>query len=540
MAVYIPDSDIYFCNVDLDSDYSDTRGFTTKTQQQTWFLDKVGLTCSDYNYQKKDERIYVNKNIRIVDNYNYVFWINHDDEATYIYAFITDLEYINRNTTAITFRIDVFQSFIFDSDFHQCAIERIIPAADTPGKYFLEENVLYGPNFRIPQKFNPFPARVGIALVVSETDEKHTGEFINSFNLYNGVPCMYTLIVSGGPSGPLSPDNKFVQELFYYMSNRPDSIISIINVPIDALPEDNRPQGWNDIVYVKTSDMHGIRTNTFRYSFPAVTDFLDDFVPVNNKMLCYPYSYLELICPDGQTIEFKRQNSLVDYITLEVKYELSANPRIFITPSTQYMYSKDPSLYTDNTIVYTLPQGISTLKDYYAQYLQQNANRLEQKKFEMQLSLIGNVISMALAVPTGGISSMIGTLTSGGGMMGSILDIQRFMAEQKDLDNHSPTTYIPSNSMLEYWFDFSVNKVFCSPEVAPKIDEYFKMYGYKVKEFAVPSWNNRTYWDYIKTYGCSIKGNYAQQFARELESVFNNGIRIWHTDDIGNYNLDNA
>lgn len=539
MAVYIPDSDIYFCNVDLDSDYSDTRGFTTKTQQQTWFLDKVGLTCSDYNYQKKDERIYVNKNIRIVDNYNYVFWINHDDEATYVYAFITDLEYINRNTTAITFRIDVFQSFIFDSDFHQCAIERIIPAADTPGKYFLEENVLYGPNFRIPQTFNPFPAGVGIALVVSETDENHTGEFVNSLNLYNGVPCSYTLIVSE-VTGTINPNNPFVKELLYYMSKRPDSLINIINLPLDALPEEFRPGINKDVVYVITGDDLTIRLNTFRYSFPAVTDFLDDFVPVNNKMLCYPYSYLELICPDGQTIEFKRQNSLVGFISLEVKYELSANPRIFITPSTQYMYSEDTSNYTDNTIVYTLPQGVSTLKDYYAQYLQQNANRLAQKKFEMQLSLIGNALSMAMSVPTGGITSMNGNLTGGGGMAGSILDIQRFIAEQKDLNNHSPTTYIPSDSLMEYKFDFSVNKVVCSPDVAPKIDEYFKMYGYKVKEFAVPSWNNRTYWDYIKTYGCSIKGNYAQQFARELESVFNNGIRIWHTDDIGNYDLDNA
>lgn len=538
MAVYIPDSDIYFCNVDLDSDYSDTRGFTTKTEQQTWFLNKVGLTCSDYNYQKKDERIYVNKNIRIVDNYNYVFWINHDDEATYLYAFITDLEYINRNTTAITFRIDVFQSFIFDSDFHQCAIERIIPAADTAGKYFLDEKVLYGPNFRIPQQFNPFPGGVGIALVVSEIDKNHDGNFTSPLNLYNGVPCPYTLIVSA-VTGIIIPSNPFVEEWMYYLSNRPDAIINVINFPLDALPENFIPE-MGKIVYVETGEDIGVRTKTFRFNFPAVTDFLDDFVPVCNKMLCFPYSYLELICPDGQTMELRRQNSLTTYITIEVKYELSCYPRIFINLSSDYMYNEDPSNYTSNTIVYTLPQGIGNMKDYYAQYLQHNANRLEQKKFEMQLGLIGNVISMALAVPTGGNTSMIGNLTSGGGMMGSMLDIQRFMAEQSDLKNYSPTTYIPSDSMMEYRFNFSVNKVVCSPEVAPKIDEYFKMYGYKVKEFAVPSWNNRTYWDYIKTHGCSIKGNYAQQFARELESVFNNGIRIWHTDDIGNYDLDNA
>ena len=66
------------------------------------------------------------------------------------------------------------------------------------------------------------------------------------------------------------------------------------------------------------------------------------------------------------------------------------------------------------------------------------------------------------------------------------------------------------------------------------------MDGYKRKILEGPTWNNRTEGDYIKKYGCARKGNYAQQFARELESVFNNGIRIWHTDDIGNYELDNA
>ena len=556
MAVYIPDSDIYFCNVDLDSDYSDTRGFTTKTEQQTWFLNKVGLTCSDYNYQKKDERIYVNKNIRIVDNYNYVFWINHDDEATYVYAFITDLEYINRNTTAITFRIDVFQSFIFDSDFHQCAIERIIPAVDTPGKYFLNENVIYGPNFRIPQKINIFSSGVGVALVVSETDKNHTGDWVNSINMYCGSPCSYTLIVSKGIDSVTSID-PFLNEWLYYMVNRPNSIINVIYLPIDAIPDPYKPSIDNPVVYLDINTAFVVETKSYRFNFPEVTDFIG-YTPINNKMLCYPYSYLEFVSPDGQTLEFKRQNSLNSYISFKVSYELSATPRVFITPSSNYMYTSDSDDFIDNTIVYTLSQPISQLKDYYFSYLQQNANRLQLKDLSLKIGLVTGGMNMAMGLISGASSVALGFASGGASMAASsisgansamsgvekfsssVLSIANFMAEQEDLMNYSPSTYVPTASIMEYDYYFTMNIVVCAEEVAKNIDKYFSMYGYKMKIFDVPTWNNRTYWDYIKTYGCSIKGNYAQQFARELESVFNNGIRIWHTDDIGNYELDNA
>jgi hypothetical protein len=38
----------------------------------------------------------------------------------------------------------------------------------------------------------------------------------------------------------------------------------------------------------------------------------------------------------------------------------------------------------------------------------------------------------------------------------------------------------------------------------------------------------------------SIQGNFNNEDLNELKAIFDNGITLWHTDDIGNYSLDNG
>ena len=65
------------------------------------------------------------------------------------------------------------------------------------------------------------------------------------------------------------------------------------------------------------------------------------------------------------------------------------------------------------------------------------------------------------------------------------------------------------------------------------------MFGYKTNEVKVPNFHTRRYWNYVQTANCVITGNFNNEDLTELRAIFDNGITLWHTDDVGNYSLNN-
>ena len=73
------------------------------------------------------------------------------------------------------------------------------------------------------------------------------------------------------------------------------------------------------------------------------------------------------------------------------------------------------------------------------------------------------------------------------------------------------------------------------------IDDYFTMFGYAVRQIGVPNMNARPYFTYVKTVGCTVHGNMPSDHAKQIEQIFDKGVRFWKSvDNIGNYNLNNA
>ena len=50
---------------------------------------------------------------------------------------------------------------------------------------------------------------------------------------------------------------------------------------------------------------------------------------------------------------------------------------------------------------------------------------------------------------------------------------------------------------------------------------------------------NRSSWDYVKTVGCGLTGKVDLDQLKKLRTIFDNGVFIWHTNDIGNFGLAN-
>lgn len=78
-----------------------------------------------------------------------------------------------------------------------------------------------------------------------------------------------------------------------------------------------------------------------------------------------------------------------------------------------------------------------------------------------------------------------------------------------------------------------------NPYYAQKLTKYFEMYGYKVNKREVPQLHTRKSWNYIKLAEPNIFGNVPQSDLMKFRDVFMEGITLWHTDDVGDYSLNN-
>ena len=78
-----------------------------------------------------------------------------------------------------------------------------------------------------------------------------------------------------------------------------------------------------------------------------------------------------------------------------------------------------------------------------------------------------------------------------------------------------------------------------APYYADKLTKYFQMYGYKCNTREVPNLHTRKSWNYIKMADANIYGNIPQDDLMAIRDIFMCGITLWHTEDVGNYSLDN-
>jgi hypothetical protein len=112
--------------------------------------------------------------------------------------------------------------------------------------------------------------------------------------------------------------------------------------------------------------------------------------------------------------------------------------------------------------------------------------------------------------------------------------------------NHVPSVHGVSNATAGYQcsgMGFDITQKFIREEYAELIDKYFDRYGYRVEQTGVPNIAARPNWTYVKTRGASVHGYIPAAEAREIEQIFDNGIRFWKTTaaaGFGNYNTSNA
>ena len=108
-------SNVFYCSIpELDINYNNTVNFKNSTNQINWFMSKAKYSMTDCTYLRKERSLTIDKYIDDCMDYNYCMWNNG---KRWEYFFIINKEYVTENSTKLTLKLDVLQTYYFDINF---------------------------------------------------------------------------------------------------------------------------------------------------------------------------------------------------------------------------------------------------------------------------------------------------------------------------------------------------------------------------------------------------------------------------------------
>lgn len=581
--------------VPFNNDYKNTRWFDTKDQQTSYFLAKpTKYTANDHTFQRIEGRTYVRVNMSIDELWgvNYLMFQNTDYNSKWFYAFVTKLEYVQKNTTHVHFQIDVFQTWKFDMDFKPSFVSREhTPLWDPNGNPVvntIDEGLDYGTEYETVYLEQIKPTDDILFLVIVAKEQMHVSppQIVPTMN---GMPQPLSYYIHpfyrdgntpdlkvDGSTRSLSPILETLKGMMA-LENAVNNVVSlyITEYPARYITHDDFGIDLNGTQFeaVNISDNGGtgnVNINTvYVKNFPTylsttkvMGNKYDGFKTVDeSKLMMYPYcvTYLD---------DFKGGRKLIknEYINGD---DLVVRMRGSLGTSNKVSYSVDDYLVEDylndgdkiagsyeQSLISSSPNDISILSDYLSAYLQGNRNQIQNQINQANWNgsfgaIMGGTIGSAQSMHRvkGGSYGMnpVGAIASGMEVVNSMAqthyEIQGLMAKKTDINN-TPAEMVKmgGNSAFDfgngYWGAWIIKKQI-KPEYIAQLQNYFNVFGYKVNRVKLPNFHTRKYWNYVQTNGCTILANINNEDLVELKSLFDNGITLWHTDDIGNYALVN-
>lgn len=504
-------------NVPLENTYDHTLYFANATAQYNYFASMVKKNCVNYTYQR------VNKGtMRIegkADNYydcNYLMFQNTSFGTKWFYAFINSVEYINNETTEITFEIDVIQTWLFDAHVEECFIERQHSLSDAIGDNIVPETLNCGEY--VFNEYEPVLQMTDmlVCLAIVDTDGESSG------TLYDGIYGSAELYVydSTDTTGINAKINEYTQ--------KPDSIISMYMLPkilVGTIPNNHKlPYGANGFKRIIQK--------------PIVTknDTLDGYLPKNGKMYTYPYNFYHVDNASGSDLslryEFFDNNQPVVEIsgTVTQPVIVSLRPDSYKGVPSYSELGGYTSLNNESIQLNSYPM-CSWNVDAYQAWIAQNS-------VPIALNTISQVGQMAIS-STYSVHPEASVVAGSIGIVSNLLgqfyqaSIQADMSKG-NFNNGGVNTAIGKQQ-------FYGGRCSVSYQYAKMIDDFFTMYGYAVKSIGRINTHARPHWNYVKTVGCVLSGSVPSDDTRKIVSIYDRGITFWrNANEVGNYELDNS
>lgn len=573
MPDYTPDTVVKLLrNVPLDSTYTDTRWFTSAGAQQAFFNGKVKKTYTGLTYQRVNNSVAQPRGPLtcrvpdIADNLydcNYMMFQNSFYGSKWFYAFIKQVNYINPNNTEIVYEIDYLQTFMMDIQIKPSYVvrEHASSVDDKPFANLTPEPITVtnwiddlGDSSRYRWDLSltgDFGDKIIVAVIPND--------LISSL-LVGFKSAMFSGIFSGAKYKVFSSASEvdtFINQLAGL--NAADAIVSVFMSP-GAPAESDAP------TYVNINT--GIDTTKEVFSNAKGKQYKIK----NKKLLNGQFTRIMAMSDTGEQQIYYPENLYGGDV-------LKGRVAIIYGPEFEMFFRPD----------YILPSTNLSSANYglgFTQNLQctWNGNGVLGKTIRNcvigagMLALGGAAIGVASSVAASaggtaaavqGTSAIVGAgnaMAAQGGMIGAagraiagavqspvgqaalmsyniadnVPQVKRFvnmLAGNERSQRYTAGSSTATFAMGMHGFDF--RRQCPDLDTLEKIDTFFDMFGYSVNKVKMPNLQTRQCWNYVQLDTPCIVGSVPVQGMNRIKQAFSDGIRLWHVDEVGDYNKDN-
>lgn len=539
-----PASTIYICSgVRLNNRYEHSIYFANMTAQESYFAGKVVKTFTAYTFLRKSWPIKVQATMEQAKRWSYLFFDN-DTGKTYYY-FINNVEYVNDNTVELSLELDVLQTYMFDYELLPSFIERQHVEDDTLFEHTVEEGLDVG-EYTNTGRYQISPGEMCILIQSTIQPDGSTSD-----SIIPALPDKYNNVFSGVKIWAVDAVNWVaLSEMLDTLSSEglADSILNIWMYP-KALVELAGEATWGEpgttedgrtesIILPVKGAVRALDHDLVKNAVEP-PDALAGYTPKNNKLFCYPYSFLYVTNNQGNSSIY-RYERMMDYpdMFFALSGALSPEAGVRMTP---YRY---------NRLTYNFAEGMTLTgyptcswnSDNYKMWLAQNQNSQNLNVGTSLLKIAGGLGAAAVSALTGA-GAVVGvpgglTMAASGAMQ--IAD-QLAMKEDRAVEPpQAKGTFSTSVNITDAQHCFTAYQRTVTAETARIIDDYFTMYGYKLDVCQKPNIHAREAFTYVKTIGCHIEGEMCNEDTVQIESIFDHGITFWvNGDKICDYSQSN-
>lgn len=455
-------------------------------------------------------------------NLNYLAFQNAGISNEWVFCFIDSIEWLSEKTTRINFSLDVFQNNFYDTNIKPCFVEyhHIPRREDGIGVNLVPVNLEAGETIVSQhKKLNLTPTDCCIFVTRGTVEQSWFDGRVE-----NGVYCWgsighYDVTTDDG----LEKINGLLKE--YNDQGAQDAVIGLFMSPklcIGAL-------GGKEIK-PKTTSMQ------------ISGDAFEGYKPKNKKLYSYPWLYCLADNNQGNTHIYRYEYSYNQDKSIEFDSygTIATLPQVLTAPKNYKTRENLKHGLMNEALINSSFPMCSFSSDTYRAWLAQNKSSIALSQVQTAVdSTIG--LGTSIAGLAGG--SLQGGINGSSKTTSAFWDALGMLANQTDRSRNAGVTHgkaLSENVMTgikECGVDFY--EMSCKRQFAEMADSFFEQFGYPINKITMPNLRSRSRWNYVKTSHCGFTGNIDLDQLKKLRNIFDNGVTLWHTDDIGNYSLSN-
>ena len=279
---------------------------------------------------------------------------------------------------------------------------------------------------------------------------------------------------------------------------------------------------------------------------------ISGYTPRNKKLLTYPYNYLEVYSPEHNSKIYKYELfNTPGSCTFSIWGNRTTNPGMYMFP----LNYRGNDAYFEGISSFAFPPCCFTYDAFKAWWAQnkgvvianfaqgqpsvvEGATQAGQAGYQAAYQdYMANYWMAGHSTPSAEFANTEGLAGGTSAAIGSAataiaLKAELSLMQMEGYIHQAPGFSGSSAGDLAYQFQgiqFNFYRRHLLLEYAYKIDAYFDMYGYAQKKVGKPNTHARPCWTFVKTIGCNLNGDIPADDEKQIEAIFDNGIRFWKT-----------